>query len=236
MNRIALLTLWTFSAAVAEDITLTDGTILRQAKVLKQEAATLKIEHKDGISNVGPGLLPYAVSRRYTWDSQALESAKQAAEAAKAAGDAREASRQFAAAEDKAEKARIQALRDEWTAERKADGVKVGALNAWLQHSFPAMIERRSLRSGHVYSVRIENTGDKTFRGIVRGAVYWGSWGDDPMESKLVIEPGKTAKFMVESLFSCGDKTWVVMEIESNGVVVSRKLRAPKSVSSVEGP
>lgn len=234
MNHIALLTLLTLSAAVAEDITLTDGTVLKQAKVLKQEAATLKIEHKDGISNVGPGLLPYAVSRRYTWDSKALESAKQAAEAAKAAGDAREAARQLEAAEDKWREARTKALEAELTAKRKTHGVAAGKLNVWLQISFPAMVRRSGLRSGHAYAIHIENTGSTTFRGVARGAVYLGNLGDVPQELKLVIDPGKTAKFLVDSQFGCSDETMIVMEIEAeNRKGVAIDIPAPKSVSTV---
>lgn len=222
------------ACAGAEDITLTDGTILRQAKILKQEAATLKIEHKDGISNVGPGLLPHEVSRRYTWDSKALESAQQAAAAVKAAGDAREAARQLAAAKIKRIEAQLKELEAELTAERKAHGVTAGQLKVWLQMSFPAMVQRGRLRSGHAYEIHIENTGTTTFRGVARGAVYLGNIGDDPQELKLVVDPGKTAKFLVDSQFGCSDQTLVVMEIQAaNRKGVTFDLPAPKSVSSV---
>lgn len=233
MNRIVLLSILTLSAAVAEDITLTDGTVLRKAKILKQEAATLKIEHKDGISNVGPGLLPHEVSRRYTWNSKALESAKQEADAAKAAGDVREATRQVEVAEEKALKARIAAHLADRTAKRKAEGVQVGALKVWLQLSVPVIIQRSGSRAGHAYGICIENTGDNVFRGIARGAVYLGNVGDVAQESKLVIEPGKTATFIVESQIGCGDETQIVMEIEAaNRKGANLILRAPKNFNT----
>jgi hypothetical protein len=225
------------ACAGAEDITLTDGTVLRQAKILRKEAATLKIEHKDGISNVGPGMVPYEVSRRYTWDSKALESAKQAAAAVKAAGDAQEASRRQAATADKAREDKIDALLAERNAERKAAGIQAGPLMVWLQISFPTMVQRSGLRSGHLYGICIENTGDKTFRGIARGSVYLDSIGDTPLASKLVIEPGKTGKFVVDSQIGCSDETFIALEIEApNQKVIHLKLPAPKSLSIVEAP
>ena len=63
-------------AAFAEDIAITEGRTLKDAKILSQSPASVMIKHAEGLSQVAKKVLPEALREKYPVDEAAALQAK----------------------------------------------------------------------------------------------------------------------------------------------------------------